>query len=166
MQNDWVKWLSITEFANNNVVFSNINLNFFYVNKNFNFCMSFSFNNIEYVIARKIIKIENISDIMQRILKYMQQNFYKIHKIMFKQINKYRKKINYESSDKVFLFSRNIIIDRFFKKFKNKMLKFFSIKEKVKAFYQLQLFDFINIHDVFHSYFMRQNSDDSLFKQV
>ena len=85
---------------------------------------------------------------------------------MFKQINKHKKKINYKLNDKIFLFSRNIIIDRSFKKLENKMLKLFSIKEKVKAFYQLQLFDFMKIYDVFHSHLMRKNSDDLLFKQV
>ena len=85
---------------------------------------------------------------------------------MFKQINKHKKKINYESNDKIFLFSRNIIIDRPFKKFKDKMLKLFSIKEKIEAFYQLQLFDFMKIHDVFHPHLMRKNSDDSLPEQI
>ena len=99
---------------------------------------------------------------MQRMLKYMQQNFYKAREIMFKQVNKYKKKINYKSDDKIFLFKCNIIIDRFFKKFENKMLKSFSIKEKIEVLYQLQLFNFMKIYDVFHSYLMRKNSDDSL----
>ena len=99
---------------------------------------------------------------MQRVLKYVQQNFHKTRKIMFKQVNKHKKKINYESNDKIFLFNCNIIIDRSFKKLENKMLKSFSIKEKVEASYQLQLFDFMKIHDVFHFHFMRKNSDDPL----
>ena len=100
--------------------------------------MSFNFDNIEYIIVRerfKTIKAKNINDIMQRVLKYMQQNSYKTHKIIFKQINKHRKKIKYESNDKIFLFNRNIIIDRSFEKLEDKILKFFSIKEKIKASY-------------------------------
>ena len=85
---------------------------------------------------------------------------------MFGQINKHRKKINYESDDKIFLFSHNIIIDRLFKKFEDKILKFFSIKKKIGTFYQLQLFDFIKVYDVFHSHLMRKNSDNSLFEQI
>ena len=54
---------------------------------------------------------------------------------MFKQINKYKKKINYELNDKIFVFIRNIIINRFFKKFKDKMLKSFLIKIKIETFY-------------------------------
>ena len=85
---------------------------------------------------------------------------------MFTQINKYRKKINYESNDKIFLFSRNIITDRFFKKLEDKMLKFFLIKKKIETFYQLQLLDFMKVHDIFHPHLMRKNSDDPLFEQV
>ena len=114
----------------------------------------------------KTIKIENINDIMQHVLKYVQQNFYKAREIMFKQVNKYKKKINYKSDDKTFLFNRNIIINRFFKKLENKMLKSFSIKKKIEAFYQLQLLNFMKVHDVFHFHFMRKNSNDSLFKQI
>ena len=99
-------------------------------------------------------------------LKYVQQNLHKTCEIMFKQINKHEKKINYKSDDKIFSFNRNIITNCFFKKFKDKMLKLFSIKKKIETFYQLQLLNFIKIHNVFHSYFMRKNSNDSLFKQI
>ena len=50
-----------------------------------------NFNNIEYVIIcerLKLIKVKNINNIMQRILKYMQENFYKAREIILKQINK------------------------------------------------------------------------------
>ena len=83
---------------------------------------------------------------------------------MFRQINKHRKKINYKSDDKTFLFNRHIIINRSFKKFKNKMLKLFSIKEKIETFYQLQLPDIIKVYDVFHSYLIRKDLDDFLFE--
>ena len=85
---------------------------------------------------------------------------------MFKQVNNYKRKINYESNDKIFLFNCNIIIDRFIKKFEDKMLRFFSIKKKVEIFYQLQLSNFMKIHNVFHFHFMRKNSNDFLFEQI
>ena len=75
MQNDWTKWLLITEFANNNAIFSNIDMNFFFANKGFNSRMFFSSNNIEYITARErfeLIKAEDINKIMQCVLKYMQ----------------------------------------------------------------------------------------------
>ena len=131
--------------------------------------MSFNLNNIEYLIAREkfeIFKAKNINDIMQHVLKYVQQNFHKACEIMFKQVNKHKKKINYKSDDKIFSFNRNIIIDRSFQKFENKMLKLFSIKEKVEVLYQFQLSDFIKIHDVFYIYLMRKSSDNFLSEQI
>ena len=85
---------------------------------------------------------------------------------MCKQVNKYRRKINYESDDRIFLFNHNIIIDRSFKKLENKMLKSFSIKEKIGISYQLQLLDFMKVHDIFHSHLLRKNSDDFLSEQI
>ena len=131
--------------------------------------MSFNPDSSEYVIIRekfKAIKVKDINDIMQHVLKYVQQNSHKAREVMFKQVNKHRKKINYESGDKIFLFNRNIIIDRSFKKLEDKMLKLFSIKKKIEASYQLQLSNFMKIHDVFHSHLMRKNSDDSLLEQI
>ena len=103
---------------------------------------------------------------MQCMLKYMQQNSYKAREVIIKQINKYRKKINYKSDEKTFLFSRNIIIDRSFKKLENKMLTIFSIKEKIGVFYQLQLLNFMKIHDIFYSYLMCKSPNNFLLKQI
>ena len=87
MQNDWVKWLLITKFASNNIVFSSTDINFFYVNKDFNSRMFFNLDSTKYVIIRErleIVKTENISNIMQRVLKYMQQNLHKVCEAMIK----------------------------------------------------------------------------------
>ena len=123
--------------------------------------MFFSSNNIEYITAREkfeSIKVENISEIMQRVLKYMQQQFHKAREAMIRQVNKRKKKINYEIRDKVFLFNRNIITDRFFKKLEDKMLSSFLITERVETFYRLQLSKFMRIHDIFHSHLLRKTS--------
>ena len=131
--------------------------------------MFFNFDNFENVIIHErfnIVKIRNINDIIQHVLRYMQQNFYKARKIIFRQINKHKNKINYKLNDKIFLFNRNIIINRSFKKFEIKMLKFFSIEKKIEIFYQLQLLNFIKVYDVFHFYLMHKNSNNSLFEQV
>ena len=166
MQNDWTKWLLITEFADNNAISLSININFFFVNKDF---MFFSSNNIEYITARErleSVKVEDISEIMQRELKYMQQQFYKAREAMIKQANKRRKKISYEIKDKVFLFNRNIITDRSFKKLEDKMLSSFLITERVGTFYRLQLSEFMRIHDVFHLHLLRKDLNDFLLEQI
>ena len=67
----------------------------------------------------------------------MQQQFYKAYETMIKQINKRKKKISYGIKDKIFLFSRNIITDRLFKKLKDKILNSVLIIERVRTFDQL-----------------------------
>ena len=131
--------------------------------------MFFSSNNIEYITARErfeLIKVEDISKIMQRVLKYIQQQFHKVREIMIKQANKCRKKISYKIEDKVFLFSGNIITDCFFKKFEDKMLNSFFITERVGTFYRLQLSEFMRVHDVFHSHLLRKDLNDLLSEQI
>ena len=131
--------------------------------------MFFSSNNIEYITARErleSIKVEDINEIMQRVLKYIQQQSYKAREIMIKQINKRKKKISYEIENKVFLFNRNIITDRLSKKLENKMLSPFLIIERVDIFYRFQLSKFMRVHNVFHSHLLRKDFNDFLFEQI
>jgi len=64
--------------------------------------------------------------------------------------------------DKVFLSSRNIIIDRFIKKLEDKMLGPFSIIKKIEVLYKLKLLTFMKVYNVFHSNLLRANLGDSL----
>ncbi len=62
----------------------------------------------------------------------------------------------------MFLFSRNIIIDKSIKKLEDKMLDLFLIIKKIKALYKLKLLTFMKMHNVFHSNLLRANLGDSL----
>ena len=65
MQDDWVKWIFMIEFADNNSVLVFINMSLFYINKDFHFRISFNFDIINYVIIWKrfdVAKVENIID--------------------------------------------------------------------------------------------------------
>jgi len=66
----------------------------------------------------------------------------------------------------MFLFSRNIIIDRFIKKLEDKILDSFLIIKKIKVLYKLKLSTFIKVHNVFHSNLLRANLDDFLLNQI
>ncbi len=66
----------------------------------------------------------------------------------------------------MFLFSRNIIIDRSIKKLEDKMLGPFSIIKKIEVLYKLKLLTFIKMHDVFHSNFLRANLGNSFSSQI
>ena len=65
------------EFVDNNTIFSMIELFLFFVNKNFHFCMSFSFDFISFIITKKrllIVKTENLTSIMQNILNFVRDH--------------------------------------------------------------------------------------------
>lgn len=61
----------------------------------------------------------------------------------------------------MFLFSRNIIIDKFIKKLEHKMLDLFLIIKKIEALYKLKLLTFMKIHNVFYSNFLPLDLGDS-----
>ena len=80
MQDDWVKWLFIIEFANNNNVSTFINVSLFYINKEFYPRMSFSSDIIDYVITQKrldVIKTKDIIDRMQDVFIYIREKMNK-----------------------------------------------------------------------------------------
>ena len=66
MQDDWIKWLLIVEFTNNNNVSTSINVLFFYANKEFHSRISFSSDIINYVITRKRLDVIKTKDIIDR----------------------------------------------------------------------------------------------------
>ena len=66
MQDDWVKWLFIIEFADNNNVLTFINVSLFYANKGFHSRMNFNSNIIDYVITRKRLDVIKMKDIIDR----------------------------------------------------------------------------------------------------
>ncbi len=66
----------------------------------------------------------------------------------------------------MFLFSRNIIIDKSIKKLEDKMLDLFLIIKKIGALYKLKLLKFMKVHDVFPSNLLRANLDDPLLSQI
>ena len=72
----------------------------------------------------------------------------------------------YNFKNKMWLFNNNIIIVRFSKKLKNKMLNFFEIFKIVDIFYRLKLLFFMKIHFVFHINFFRNDSNDFLLDQI
>ena len=142
----------------------------FFANKEYHSRMSFTSDDIKYATARNRIqaaKTKNIIDIMQNILNLVRANVDKFKKVIKNQIDKHRKKFNCEIDDKVFLSSKNIIINRLAKKLENKMLDLFSITKRIEiAFYELKLSITMRIHNVFYASLLRKASEDPLSDQV
>ncbi len=168
MQNDWAKLLLMIKFINNNALFSVIFSIFFFLNKNFHSCMSFEFNVIKYESfceRLQMTKVKNISEHMNKTLKFACESLVKTWKQMMKQVNKYRKKVDYKIESKMFLNERNIVTARSFKKLNDKMLDSFINLDFINSSYKLKLSKFMHVHDVFHSDLLRSVVDDFLSDQ-
>ncbi len=142
------------KFVNNNALFSVIFSISFFLNKDFHSCMSFKLNTIEYESFHErlqAIKVENISEHMNKILTFAREFLVKTRKQMIQQANKHRKEVDYEIESKMFLNEWNIITARSFKKLDDKMLDFFINLDLVDSSYKLKLSETMHVHDVFHS---------------
>ena len=142
------------EFVNNNALLASIEMTFFFVNKGFYSCMSFSSDSTLYISTRERLqtaKIEVITDSIKKTLRIMIIKAKVVKNTMIMQINKHRKKIIYKKDNIIFLSSQNIKTIRSVNKLKDKMLNLFQIKKLVDSFYQLKLSSSIKIHNVFYS---------------
>jgi len=130
--------------------------------------MSFELNVIEYESSHErlqMTKAENISEHMNKTLKFACESLVKTQKQMMKQVNKHRKEVDYKIKSKMFLNERNIVTARSFKKLNDKMLDFFINLNLVNSSYKLKLSKFMHVHDVFHSDLLRSVVNDFLHDQ-
>jgi hypothetical protein len=153
------------EFVDNNALFSVIFSISFFLNKDFYPRISFELDVIEYESSRERLqttKVENISENMNKTLKFARESLVKTRKQMMKQVNKHRKEVDYEIESKMFLNERNIVTAKSFKKLDDKMLDSFINLDLVNSSYKLKLSESMRVHDVFHSDLLRSVVDDLL----
>jgi len=153
------------KFVNNNALFSVIFLISFFLNKDFHSHMSFKLDVIEYESFRErlqMTKAENISEHMNKTLKFACESLVKTREQMMKQVNKHRKEVDYKIESKMFLNERNIVTAKSFKKLNDKMLDSFINLDLVDSLYKLKLSESMRIHDVFHSDLLRHAVNDFL----
>jgi len=127
--------------------------------------MSFELDVIEYESSRERLqtaKVENISEHMNKTLKFARESLVKTREQMMKQVNKHRKEVDYKIESKMFLNERNIVTARSFKKLDDKMLDSFTNLGLVDSSYKLELSESMRVHDVFHSDLLRPAADDLL----
>jgi len=130
--------------------------------------MSFEFDVIEYESSHERLqttKVENISENMNKTLKFARESLVKTREQIMKQVNKHRKEVDYKIESKMFLNERNIITARSFKKLDDKMLDSFINLDLIDSSYKLKLSEFMHVHDVFHSDLLRSAVDDLLSDQ-
>jgi len=153
------------EFVDNNALFSVIFSTSFFLNKDFHPRMSFELDVIEYESFRERLqtaKVENISEHMNKTLKFARESLAKTREQMMKQANKHRKEVDYETESKMFLNERNIVTARSFKKLDDKMLDPFTNLGFVDSSYKLELPESMRVYDVFHPDLLRSVVDDPL----
>ena len=153
------------EFVDNNALFSVIFSTSFFLNKDFHSRMSFELDVIEYESScerLQMTKVENISEHMNKTLKFARESLVKTREQMMKQVNKHRKEVDYKIESKVFLNERNIVTARSFKKLDDKMLDSFINLDLIDSSYKLELSEFMHVHDVFHSDLLRSVVNDFL----
>ena len=154
MQDDWAKWISIIEFADNDGVSTFTGVTPFYANKGFHPRMSFSKDLTIYDSTRKRLdatKVENIANNMQKVLEYIRSNIKRAQNAIIAQTNQYRLDVKFKEGDLVFLSSKNIISTRPSKKLNDKRYSPFKIKALIGLLYRLELPKTIRIHNVFHT---------------
>ena len=81
LQNNWVCWLLIIKFTDNNAVNKFIKMTSFYFNKDFSSCMSFNSNITKTVTVQEKLQIHSVTEIariMNRILLVAYDNLTKI----------------------------------------------------------------------------------------
>ena len=69
---------------------------------------------------------------------------------MIEQVNRYKKYMTFKKDDLVFLSTKNIIIDKSFKKLNDKMFDLFKVIFVIDSSYKLKLSDIIKIYNVFY----------------
>ena len=69
---------------------------------------------------------------------------------MIEQINYYKKDITFKENNLVFFNSKNIIINKLFKKSNDKMFDSFKIIFIINSFYKLKLSEIIKTYNVFY----------------
>ncbi len=169
-QNDWTDWLSMTEYVSN--VFISITTQIFSFLANYDFESRMSFDSVQFdenTVRKRIhrFKKRDIVFTMKNIWKFARDHMKKSQRQQTTHVNAHKTQaFDYQIDDQVWLFIKNIQIDRFSKKLNHKMLESFKILEKRERSYKLDLSDEMNIHSVFHISLLRKNSDDSLSRQI
>jgi hypothetical protein len=72
----------------------------------------------------------------------------------------------YKLEDTIWLFTKNIKIERSFKKLNHKWIDFYKIKRVLRDACQLNLSQSMKIHDIFHISLLRKAATDSFIEQI
>jgi hypothetical protein len=157
------------EFAFNVATFIFTELFVFMTNYDFESRMSFDSMTVKKSIRERILdkKASDIIEKMKSIWEFIKKKLINAQKSQKKYAN--QKKIissDYAVEDIVWLFTKNIKIERSSKKLNHKWIDSYRIKKIIKNACQLNLSQSMKIHDTFYISLLRSASNDSLIEQI
>jgi hypothetical protein len=168
-QDDWSKWLSMIEFASNVITFAFTELFVFLANYEFESRMSFNSIDIKNTIKERILikKAFNITKKMKNIWKFIKEKLTNAQKSQKRHVDKSRNlSSKYKVEDMIWLFIKNVKIERSSRKSDHKMIESYKIKKILRDVCQLDLSSSMKIHDTFHTFLLKQTSTNSLIDQI
>jgi hypothetical protein len=164
-QNDWSKWISMTKFASNVTTFAFTKLFVFLANYEFESRMSFDSIDIENTIKKRILikKAFDITKKMKNIWKFIKEKLFNAQRSQKRHVDKSRNfSSEYKAENMIWLFIKNVKIERSFRKLNHKMIESYKIKKILRDVCQLDLSSSMKIHDTFHTSLLRSASTNSL----
>ena len=166
LQNNWVHWLSVVEFTDNNTVNRFIKMISFYLNKGFSLCMSFSPDITKAATAQEKLQIcsaTEIAKIMNRILSVACDNLIKAQGDMVKQANCWCYVEDFVVENEVMVNTQNFVSNQLMRALNDKKCEPFRILQQFHFFYKLDIPSKWYTTDIFHvSNFMRATDSRQL----
>jgi hypothetical protein len=157
------------EYAFNAIIIALIDIFAFMINYNFESRMSFDSISSSESARERILQIKkvNIAKKMKEMIEFTTRKLIKAQEDQKINTNKKRASAsNYKENDLIWLSIKNIKIARLSKKLNWKMIDSYRIKKMLSVSCQLNLFDSMKIHDIFHIFLLRKASNDSLSSQI
>ncbi len=172
-QDDWSEWLSMIEFVSNAITSTFTELSIFMTNYEFESRMNFDSLNTEtndrlsdkkrILTQRAVIIIEKMKDVWD----FIKKKLINAQEMQKKHADKHRTSSSeYQVEDMMWLFIKNIRIERSFRKLNHKWIKSYKIKKLSRNACQLNLSSSIKIHDTFHISLLRFAATDFLTEQI
>ena len=142
LQNNWVHWLLIIKFTDNNAVNKSIKMTSFYFNKDFSLCMFFSSDITKTATAQKKLQIHFVTEIariINRILSITHDNLIKTQSNMIRQANHWCCLKNFVIKNEIMINIQNLVSNQLTKTLNNKKYESFRILQQFHFFYKFNI---------------------------
>lgn len=171
LQDDWVKWLPLAEFAGNTNVSATTQVSPFFANKGYHPRLSFDFQPKlkpdEVLTAAKMESRQQAYEMaknLQDVWEFVKNQMSLAQTRMAGYADNSRRPLpRYNVGDKVYIHAKNIETQRECKKFDNVNIGPYPITRRIGASsYEVKLDPETQIHNVFHSSLLSLDPDDPL----